>query len=591
MRQRLFRAFLGTLALATCIFAADPAKTPTPPAEDRRPFGRYLVRVCELGRGCYDPAAACKPSCDTKATKRTKTPDEPAPPGKTTAPAEQTADSADCPSCNPKKEPQKITLEQVGCDGTVPVCNVKPEYPLEVGHAFYIHASAALPVTQTVEGPAVTVPQPATGGIQGYTVTGEGAITVKAVQAGDDAHLAAPSAKIELQTADSSSRNCYGLYTKPLVSVDQPDISAIAALAGNPAPFVLATQGASTILIYATRYPPDPEQPILDRIVATLNGPLGSTPGKSFGIKPADAKPTAFRRELSIAHAAALGDPAIRITALGYTKFAVQNIGSTPGRVRITATDTPACEDWKTFLTAVRSLEWDMSSASPVTKLWFLSSDEAQSVMTSLFPPAAANSSSGAAGGAGAASGSGAAGAAGSLSGAAAAAAAGSSSNATISVSQPVGSKVEIKTDTTPCIEAGVALGTSNPCAPASSSGNTSSGPAAAAPTSGGASGTNPIPAASTISTGSIGIPSGTPAAPQLPPSPRDMLVFGIPTPGNDAQVVERNRILALLDLPRPEMIINAWVIQNSASDPRAMGDFSGEVRTLVERYNQSLSE
>jgi hypothetical protein len=65
--------------------------------------------------------------------------------------------------------------------------------------------------------------------------------------------------------------------------------------------------------------------------------------------------------------------------------------------------------------------------------------------------------------------------------------------------------------------------------------------------------------------------------------------VFGNPTPGNDAQIEERDRLLALLDLPRPEMIINAWVIQNSTSDPHAMGEFSGQVRTLVERYNQSL--
>lgn len=620
MKRSMFGPIAGTLALAACLMAAEgaqaPAKAavakaaasraPSDPGEDRRPFGKYLVKVCELGRGCYDPSKACdKPSCGPEAEALKKTDTNTA--GSKKAGSKKTdtkktdspkTDPEKCTFCNSAKKPQSIAVKQAGCDGTVVSCNAKAEYPLPAGHAFYIEASsdAGLPVTLSVKGPAVETGK-TVGGIQAYVVTGEGAITVKAEQKGDGTHLAAPSATMALQTADSPSPDCYGLYTGPVVNTDQPDIAAIAALAGNPVPFVLTTQGTGTILIYATRWPfqnrPD-EAEILNTVVATLDGPLGSDPGKSFGVKAPAAKPVAFQVELGIAHAAALGDPAGRITALGYSKFTVQNIGSTPGKVRITAAEAPGCKDWKTFLSAVRELEWGLVSQPSVTKLWYLNSDDTSKAMNGLFGSSggsgsASGSGSGTGSGSGAASGSGSGGGAGSGTAASGGSSAAASPNATISVSQPPGSKVEIKTDTTPCVVAGLAFGNSNACAPAGSGASSGSGTAAGGASGGGASGTNPVAAVKTISMGSIGAPSSTPQAGQLPQSPPDMVIFGNPTPGDDAQIAERNRILAQLDLPRPEMIINAWVMQNSTSDPRAMGEFSQEVRTMVERYNESL--
>jgi hypothetical protein len=224
-----------------------------------------------------------------------------------------------------------------------------------------------------------------------------------------------------------------------------------------------------------------------------------------------------------------------------------------------------------------------------VTKLWYLNSDDTAKAMGTLFGSSGGSGAAAPSGSPSPASGSASAGGAGAGSAAPAASAAGASSNATISVSQPPGSKVEIKTDTTPCVEAGLATGNSNACAPAGSGASSGSGTAAGGASGGGASGTNPIPAAKAISMASIGAPASTPQAGQLPQSPPDMVIYGNPLPGDDAQIAERNRILAQLDLPRPEMIVNAWVMQNSTSDPRAMGEFSQEVRTMVERYNESL--
>jgi hypothetical protein len=71
--------------------------------------------------------------------------------------------------------------------------------------------------------------------------------------------------------------------------------------------------------------------------------------------------------------------------------------------------------------------------------------------------------------------------------------------------------------------------------------------------------------------------------------TPSDLLVFSDANPGDDALVTERKRILALLDLPRPEMIINAWVMQNSTSNPAAMGLFARTMRDLVAGYNLAI--
>jgi hypothetical protein len=71
--------------------------------------------------------------------------------------------------------------------------------------------------------------------------------------------------------------------------------------------------------------------------------------------------------------------------------------------------------------------------------------------------------------------------------------------------------------------------------------------------------------------------------------TPPDLLVYSDTNPGDDAQIKERNRVLAQLDLPRPEMILSGWVTQNSTSSPEAMGAFTNMVKDLVANYNQQF--
>ncbi len=68
-----------------------------------------------------------------------------------------------------------------------------------------------------------------------------------------------------------------------------------------------------------------------------------------------------------------------------------------------------------------------------------------------------------------------------------------------------------------------------------------------------------------------------------------DRLVFGDNNPGDDELIAEKNRIIAALDLPRPEMIISAWVLQNSSTSGQAVGNFNEIVQRTVAQNNGAL--
>ncbi len=82
----------------------------------------------------------------------------------------------------------------------------------------------------------------------------------------------------------------------------------------------------------------------------------------------------------------------------------------------------------------------------------------------------------------------------------------------------------------------------------------------------------------------SVAVAAGT--GEQTPP---DLLVYSDTNPGDDAQVLERDRIIAQLDLPRPEMILSAWVTQNSSASQETIGAFNNMVRDIVAGYDHEF--
>jgi hypothetical protein len=349
------------------------------------------------------------------------------------------------------------------------------------------------------------------------------------------------------------------------------------SLLGNPTPFIVAAEGSNTIFIYATRLPLEKEEPgILGSFQQAIAELAGRTTA-SLGITPTPAKP--FSVELRIPHWSAIGDLATRIGGLNYSQFTVADVGR--GSVRVTAPTQPDCDTWKGLLTDIREMAWQPTSAPMSGKLYYLSSSDVATAFSGLASPSAAAASGGGSTttasptGSSATPSGGATGSNASSSTPPVAAASPSpttaSPNATIAITQPPGSNIQVSSDTTPCVVAGLAFGNSTGCgsAPASTASPTSS------------PGSTPAAAAAPLSMASVAVAAGT--GEQTPP---DLLVYSDTNPGDDAQIAERNRILAQLDLPRPEMILSAWVTQNSTASPQAMGAFNNTVKGIVADYN-----
>jgi hypothetical protein len=67
-----------------------------------------------------------------------------------------------------------------------------------------------------------------------------------------------------------------------------------------------------------------------------------------------------------------------------------------------------------------------------------------------------------------------------------------------------------------------------------------------------------------------------------------DMLVFSN-SDGSDTGIAERRRLITMLDLPRPEVLLNVWSFQASSSDPVRVKEESEEVRQTVTKHNEAL--
>lgn len=538
---------LLTLAPAF-LFALLNAQTPPPgpglgpgPPFDTRPFGKYLERICSVSGICNNP----------------------------NIPAQIPPNSA-------AKPPQTITIKQVGCAAGVTPCP-DPVYPLSVGDYFFVSAIAdsGLQVDQQVISGNVTQ-DPGTA-TRRYRVNEPGTVVIRAALSADASASGAVAAPVELSftvganAAANASQSCSVLLPPTPNSLQvQLKPQDFINLIGSPTPFVLAAQGDSSILVYSTRSPLRPnENQILDQIVAQM-GTLAGQPATSLGIA---AAPTPFTLELAVPHAAALGDLAARIGGLNYSQFTVQDIGS--DRVRITAAKPPDCDTWTAFLTSIRHMEWQVTPEPFDLKLYYLSSTDAAAAFSSLGAGSAAPAAS--AGNPPATSSTPPA----STSNPSAT---GTAGNATIAVSQPPGSVIEVKSNTTPCVVAGLELSNSSACAPASGTG--------ASPSASGSSGSTPVTATSAGSAAAakpIGMASMGVAAGSAEQTFADLLVFSDSNPGDDSAIVERKRILAQLDLPRPEVVINAWVMQNSTENPRAIGRFSSRIKDMVAEYNDAL--
>jgi hypothetical protein len=528
----------------------------TPPS-DTRPLGKYLVKVCSWTPGatdvtCLDPAAVPPPE---------------------------------------QRIPQSIDFKQVASGSPAPTGD--PAYPLAIDTHFWVSAKATsgLPVNITVVAGAVTQVNTPTlpPGTFEYQVDGPGTVVLRAAQPGDGtAYQQALPVTLVFDVGSSSASSCEGLFPLPKGprTISRIDASGVVGLIGAPVPYVLAAQGPNTILIYSTRYV---FQPTVERVkvrrrqkvvtetetkvstermeqddteletLADLTAEIRLLLGRSTDSLGLSSQP--FSVELKIPHAVSLGDLAARLGGLNYTQFTVADVGR--DKVRISAPAQPDCTIWTAFLNDVRHLTLQLSPESSTTRLYYVGQDNGANGATqtgaSDIGTAFGTLYSGA-----------------SASPAAPAAAATAAPAATPTAPAATTAAATPAAAATPGAAA-------TPAAPAAASPPATPAATAAAPAAAGAATTPATTAAP--STGGGGIPQQPAIA--MAPLETDLLVFASSNPGDDEQVTERKRIIAQLDLPRPEMIINGWVLQNSTTNPQAIGAFSSAMKELVGNYNE----
>ncbi len=275
-----------------------------------------------------------------------------------------------------------LALGCVDAAGNAGRCRGNPPYPLVLGTSFAILASSdqGLPVTLRILGaPGGAAASASAGHPNVYIPTAPGKLVFEAAQggvAGAAGGIApAPTMTLTLDVEAQPRRTppeC-AAFTIPRAEQETPrlEAAAIVKLLGDPAPFMLEAQGKNAIALYSKRAPQAKSDPVLADIRAKIAALAAMSP-EQLGIAP----PTEpFNVEIAVPHAAALGDLANRVAALGYSKLAAESVG--PDKIRITAPARPDCEEWRSFLADLRHVVWQLHPEPSSVRLFYLNAPDA----------------------------------------------------------------------------------------------------------------------------------------------------------------------------------------------------------------------
>jgi hypothetical protein len=421
---------------------------------------------------------------------------------------------------------------------------------------FIVHAEASshLPVTLSIpKGPATV-----SGSV--VTLLGPGQVELQATQPGNDVYKAALAE--ETFQVEANDDYCVpglipasSLANSSQPSAGAPSASAIISLLGSPSPFSFKPLGNDEILIYSDHFPLNREDKaklaaVKASIAKLLAAPIFPEP--SANSTPSASTP-AYALEVRVPHAVALGDLATAVSTLDSSLFKVYDVGKS--KILITSSIVPSCHDITQFLNDIRALAWQPHPVPAVAQVFHLQASDVANVLNAAQPGNNKKTDP-----------------AGSAQTPVTAAPQPGTAPSSTSVMQPVG--------TSPPANSG-----SPSSAPAPGASNPPQGTAQA--------GTTPAPPDQPNSGGGNAkpTPSASATAPPLTVSSinPDLLLFTGNTPGNDAAIAEKKRILALLDLPRPDVIINAWSMQESTSDRKVVGEFGKKLQETVSNYNAGL--
>jgi hypothetical protein len=465
----------------------------------------------------------------------------------------------------PKSSAAKVTPKTIGTEpqhitvtSAVPTSRQMWDPPIQVKAT----SDSKLPIVFSVDGPA-------TYSSSVITITGPGTVTWKASQGGNQTY-AATSVTGTIQVPANDSYCLPSLMPAGITqtkSGQSTKIGSIVQYLGNPYPFTVINIAQGKYAIYSSRIAlTKSDQATLKNIEATIEeltamGELQPLPSSAAanaqqaqaspaaaqtpvsGTAAATATTPAYSIEVSVPHYKALGDLATRFSSINPGTFTVQDVGR--DRIRITSQTIPSCHVVTEFLDDIRDIAWKTYPEPSVANLFHLQTSDVVAALGGI----GGGSQSGSPAGSGTV---------------------GGSMN-----SQAGGNGVAVTGGAT-AAATGPASGTTSGGTSASTPQTGGAGPTGGSSPGGGPVGQTPTPSSGKSGVTVVGI--GT-----------DMLLLTDPNPGDDAGIAEVKRVLAQLDLPRPEIQISAWSMQTSSKNPALVGEFHKNLDRTVEDYNDGL--
>ena len=409
--------------------------------------------------------------------------------------------------------------------------------------------------------------------------------------------------------------NCHRTHAQTVVN----STAVNTQLGGAPSPFKVTPVGPFLYIYSSTTPPASGGIPTADQKgLAALEHSIADVAAASQG----------FTEELPVANAVALGNSvAASLQAIAPAGIKVTTTGT--ATIQVTSDGTVSCAAFSQLLKDFHKFETHTAPDTPVADVFFMDPAATAAALgataipyaqggAAALPAAAAPAAGGAPGstgtggtpsggtgsgtGSGAGTGTGASGGGGgtgSGTGGGSPAPGGSTSGSSTGTGTQVGggSTTAGGTAGSPTATSGGQTITISTTTTPSGNKQQSNGQAGATPGPTGPvtmttiSTTQPVtpPAAPTIGATPTAPVAPTPAAPYSV-NGRD-LYFSGGTPGDDAWITEKKRALALLDLPQPQVLVNAWSIQTSTSKAIDSGQFTSLLHEVVNSFNDTIDK
>jgi hypothetical protein len=382
-------------------------------------------------------------------------------------------------------------------------------------------------------------------------------------------NAAAPTGKYFQDRVQVSYANAKGMTAREIVSV-----------LGNPKPFQLQTLDRGTIVIYCRA---DDIKNCDSTLLKTIESDI-----KKLAGEPSSPKPQLATYEITVPHAVALGDVEKAANSLNFSALKIEAVGK--DKIRVSPAkdinEQEYSDQLARFEVDLNHIAWQLNPQSPISRVYYVDAADAARAMGAKVPAGSSDSSKTGSSPADSGEKAGAPDSAGKTS-------SGSSTSSGKSGQGDGSAGKESDSTGKSGSAAGKSAGDTGASKNAPAGNSEQPEDAANKPTSDG----NSANTATQDNKTKDGSGDGSQKTPKensgnsvdIQVFNPDLLVFSDKNPGDDSAIAEQKRIVAGIDFPRPEVIINTFSFQTSSSDSNVLAENDRILRSRIGVYNDSI--